>query len=151
LTVAPADIAALRKREFGYNLRPVVCVRWGVREAAPFTAYVLVAAEGTRSGPAGDRQMMRYSIRSTPGFAGLEHTRYLRRSSSFTWRQLFSLTARPASLSGRKIIPKSRRSHLLEENELATANGQAEHSMFFAGRKRALCRTKVRRAKCGFL
>src|SRR5437868_2651120 len=61
---------------------------------------------------------MRCRIRSTPGFAGLEHTQYLRRSSSFTWRQLFSLTARPASLSGRRSIPKSRRSHRWEENEL---------------------------------
>lgn len=50
LTVAPVDIAALRKREFGYDLRPVFCVRWGEWEAKPFTAYVLVAAEGTVGG-----------------------------------------------------------------------------------------------------
>lgn len=50
LTVAPADIAALREREFGYDLRPVICIRWGDWEAAPFTAYVLVAAQRTRGG-----------------------------------------------------------------------------------------------------
>src|SRR5262249_38496986 len=50
LTVALADVAALRVREFGYDLRPVVCVCWGEWEVAPFTAYVLVAAEGTRDG-----------------------------------------------------------------------------------------------------
>ncbi len=50
LTVAPADIAALRVREFGYDLRPVICIRWGDWESAPFTAYVLVAAEARRDG-----------------------------------------------------------------------------------------------------
>lgn len=50
LTVAPTDFAALRDREVGYDLRPVVCVRWGAWNTQPFTAYVLVAAEGARAG-----------------------------------------------------------------------------------------------------
>jgi hypothetical protein len=67
LTVAPADIAALRKREFGYDLRPVVCARWGDWEAAPFTAYVLVAVEGTRGG----RQVIDNDALPHPLYAGL--------------------------------------------------------------------------------
>jgi hypothetical protein len=50
LTVAPADIPSLREREFGYDLRPVVCAHWSQWESAPFTAYVLVAVEGKRGG-----------------------------------------------------------------------------------------------------
>ena len=50
LEVARGDIPSLRKREFGYDLRPVACVRWGQWEALPFTAYVLVATEGRRDG-----------------------------------------------------------------------------------------------------
>ena len=67
LTVAPPDLAALREREFGYDLRPVVCVRWGEWEAAPFTASVLVAAEGTRGG----RQVIDNDALPHPLYAGL--------------------------------------------------------------------------------
>ena len=67
LKVAPADIAALRKREFGYDLRPVVCARWGDWEAPPFTAYVLVAVEGTRDG----RQVIDNDALPHPLYAGL--------------------------------------------------------------------------------
>jgi hypothetical protein len=67
LTVAPADIAALRKREFGYDLRPVACVRLGEWEAEPFIAYVLVAAKGTR----GDRQVIDNDALPHPLYAGL--------------------------------------------------------------------------------
>jgi hypothetical protein len=67
LAVAPADIASLRGREFGYDLRPVVCVRWGQWEAAPFTGYVLVAAEGTRGG----RQVIDNDALPHPLYAGL--------------------------------------------------------------------------------
>lgn len=67
LLIAPADLAALREREFGYDLRPVVCVRWGEWEAAPFTAYVLVAAKGTRGG----RQVIDNDALPHPLYAGL--------------------------------------------------------------------------------
>jgi hypothetical protein len=67
LTVAPADVAALREREFGYDLRPVICMRWGDWEAAPFTAYVLVATEGTRGG----QQVIDNDALPHPLYAGL--------------------------------------------------------------------------------
>ena len=67
LAVAPADIAALREREFGYDLRPVICIRWGDWEAAPFTAYVLVAAKGTRDG----QQVIDDNALPHPVYAGL--------------------------------------------------------------------------------
>jgi hypothetical protein len=43
LQVDPADIPKLREREFGYDLRPVVCQRWGDWDSASFVAYILVA------------------------------------------------------------------------------------------------------------
>ena len=67
LTVGPVDIAALREREFGYDLRPVVCMRWGEWKVAPFTAYVLVAVEGTRDG----RQVIDNDALPHPLYAGL--------------------------------------------------------------------------------
>jgi len=48
--VKASDLAALREREFGYDLRPVPCVRWGKWDAAPFVAYVLVAPAAARAG-----------------------------------------------------------------------------------------------------
>ena len=50
LAVKASDLVALREREFGYDLRPVPCVRWGNWDAAPFVAYVLVANAGSRGG-----------------------------------------------------------------------------------------------------
>ena len=50
LAVKASDLAALREREFGYDLRPVPCVRWGNWDAAPFVAYVLVAPAAARAG-----------------------------------------------------------------------------------------------------
>jgi hypothetical protein len=50
LAVKVSDLAALREREFGYDLRPVPCVRWGNWDAAPFVAYVLVAPAGVPAG-----------------------------------------------------------------------------------------------------
>jgi hypothetical protein len=67
LTVAPADIVRPGKREFGYDLRPVVCVRWLEWEATLFTGYVLVAAEETRSG----RQVIDNDALPHQLFAGL--------------------------------------------------------------------------------
>jgi hypothetical protein len=67
LAVQPADIAALRQREFGYDLRPVVCARWGEWEAPPFTAYVLVATETTLGG----RQVIDNNALPHPLYAGL--------------------------------------------------------------------------------
>lgn len=45
LTVSTADFEDLRKREPGYDLRPVVYVRWGEWDAVPFTGYVVVGFE----------------------------------------------------------------------------------------------------------
>jgi hypothetical protein len=67
LTVAPGDITALREREFGYDLQPVVCVPWGKWEAGFFKAYVLVAAERT----CGDRQVIDNEALPHPLYAGL--------------------------------------------------------------------------------
>ncbi|MGC4074798.1 MAG: hypothetical protein QM760_20300 [Nibricoccus sp.] len=43
LTVDIKDIPALRTREFGYDLLPVVAVKWNHWNEEPFIAYVLVA------------------------------------------------------------------------------------------------------------
>jgi len=45
IAVAIKDLPALRIREHGYHLRPVVCIPWGKDNAKPFTAYVLAAEE----------------------------------------------------------------------------------------------------------
>jgi hypothetical protein len=50
IRVAAADISALRKREFGYDLRAVACLDWNDRRAQPFTAFVLVAIQPTQNG-----------------------------------------------------------------------------------------------------
>lgn len=40
IPIEPGDIAELRKREQGYDLRPVSCLRWDTNDE-PFVAYVL--------------------------------------------------------------------------------------------------------------
>jgi hypothetical protein len=50
LMVAPEDLTALREREFGYDLRPVSCLRWLDWNGAPFIAYILVAANSEVDG-----------------------------------------------------------------------------------------------------
>jgi hypothetical protein len=49
LAVRASEFAALREREFGYDLQPVPCVLWGDWNATPFVAYVLVATEGAQA------------------------------------------------------------------------------------------------------
>jgi hypothetical protein len=49
LAINASDFAALREREFGYDLQPVPCVRWGDWNATPFVAYVLVAPKGAHA------------------------------------------------------------------------------------------------------
>lgn len=45
MKVAVNELPALRKREYGYHLRPVVCLPWNDPSAKPFVAYVLAAEE----------------------------------------------------------------------------------------------------------
>jgi hypothetical protein len=46
LAVAPTDVPALRARETGYDLHPIVCVSWDAPHQPPFVAYVLGAPDG---------------------------------------------------------------------------------------------------------
>lgn len=41
IKVPTQDIAALRRRETGYHIEPVVCLRWDRLNAAPFVAHIL--------------------------------------------------------------------------------------------------------------
>jgi hypothetical protein len=54
LLIGVADVAALRTREYGYNLRPVRCIPWHAPDSEPFVAYVLAA----ESEMAGDRRVL---------------------------------------------------------------------------------------------
>lgn len=50
INVAAKDIAPIRKREIGYDLIPVVCVRWNRVDMVPFLAYIFCCPEGLREG-----------------------------------------------------------------------------------------------------
>jgi len=69
VSVDEQDVPALRDREFGYDLKPVACLRWDVQEGgAPFVAYVLSAPEkAARS----DWQVVNTKILPQPQYAKL--------------------------------------------------------------------------------
>ncbi len=64
LPVAASDLPALRKREYGYHLRPVTCIRWDAPEAEPFTAYVLCAEQPVVKG----RRVIDPAIKPNPAY-----------------------------------------------------------------------------------
>ncbi len=50
LEIPVMDISALRKREVGYDLEPVACLKWNELERPPFLAYILQAPDEKRAG-----------------------------------------------------------------------------------------------------
>jgi hypothetical protein len=50
LEVVAADVPALRRRERGYDLQPVVCLRWDRPAGPPFVAHVLSAPDRPADG-----------------------------------------------------------------------------------------------------
>jgi len=67
LPVSADDLPALRKREYGYHLRPVKCVRWDAQDAEPFTAYVLCAEDPVIQG----RRVIDRTIKPNPAYVDI--------------------------------------------------------------------------------
>jgi len=63
--VGLGDLDALREREFGYDLRPVLCMQWSDWDSAPFIAYILVAVHPSVDG----RRVTDDSILPHPAYA----------------------------------------------------------------------------------
>jgi hypothetical protein len=79
LEIAPSDIAGLREREWGYDLRPVACVAWAQWESEPFIAFVLVAVRTEREG----RSILDNRALPNPTYARLCRSGALAVSSAF--------------------------------------------------------------------
>ena len=65
LLISIDDLAALREREFGYDLCPVSCLRWLDWQSAPFTGYVLSATQTHLDG----RRILDDQVLPNPAYA----------------------------------------------------------------------------------
>ncbi|MFZ4775334.1 MAG: hypothetical protein ACOYM3_08235 [Terrimicrobiaceae bacterium] len=70
LPISASDLPALRKREYGYHLRPVTCIRWDDPGAEPFTAYVLCAEDPVVQG----RRVIDNAIKPNPAYVEICHS-----------------------------------------------------------------------------
>jgi hypothetical protein len=86
LMVEPNDLAALREREFGYDLRPVSCLRWLDWNGAAFVAYILVAANSE----VGGRRVIDDSILPNPSYYRVCREGAIAVSESFLQLYLYS-------------------------------------------------------------
>lgn len=50
INVTSTDIPAIRRREVGYDLFPITCLRWNELENPPFLAYILSCPDEPREG-----------------------------------------------------------------------------------------------------
>lgn len=65
IEVTLGDLEGLRKREYGYDLRPVAYVPWNNMKSAPKRAYVLVAEKAC----VGGRKVIDNTLLPQPGYA----------------------------------------------------------------------------------